>query len=591
MAAITSDSPIDRNSRKYFDTRRGAMKKELSSFIAHYKDLSQFVQPRRGRFTASDRNIGTPRHQNIINSRATWALRTARAGMFAGVMSPARPWFRLETQDPGLMDFHPVIIWLDQVEEMMRDIFAQGNLYNMAPVLLQELLLFGTGCMLHVDDHEDIARFYTQTVGSYMIAQNQRFEVNTLVREYQQTVEQLVTGFGLDQVSNAVRMAYNAGNYEQWFDVVHFIEPNPNFDPGKLASNFKRFRSAKYQPDDNATEKKFLSKRGFDRFPGYCPRWDVTGEDVYGTNCPAMESLGDIKQLQMEEKRKAQGIAKMVNPPLKGPASLRNVPVSSLPGGITIFDSGQGNEKLEPIYQITPQLQELTADIARVEKRIEDNFFVDMFLAISNMEGIQPKNQLELSQRQAEKLLQLGPVLERVHGEFLDKLIDRTFEQMVERDMLPEAPQEIQGQSLKIKFISSLAQAQKSVATGDIDRLAGFVTQLAGGGYQTALDKFDADQSIDIYQRLTGAPAQLIVPDDTVAEIRAERKAEQERQEQMAMQVKMAELAIDGIKAAGGAIKDVGGVSIEGASDGSDGTVMGKAGNLLKEGAKATGAT
>ena len=564
MAEATSGTKIDRNSRKYFDARRAALAKERSSFIAHYKDLSQFVQPRRGRFTATDRNVGAPRHQNIINSRATWSLRVARSGMFNGVMSPARPWFRLETQDPGLMEFQPVVVWLDQVEESMRTIFAQGNLYNMAPVLLQELLLFGTGCMLHVDDHEDISRFYTQTVGSYMIAQNQRFEVNTLVREYQQTVDQLVTEFGLERVSNSVRMAYNAGNYEQWFDVVHFIEPNPNFDLKKLDSQFKRFRSVRYQPAANSVDNKFLSKRGFDRFPAYCPRWDVTGEDVYGTNCPAMESLGDIKQLQMEEKRKAQGIAKMVNPPLKGPASLRNVPISALPGGATLYDGGIGNEKLEPIYRVEPKLLELTADIRAVEKRIEDNFFVDMFLAISNMEGIQPKNQLELSQRQAEKLLQLGPVLERVHGEFLDKLIDRTFEQMVEREMLPPAPEEIQGQSLKIKFISSLAQAQKSVATGDIDRLAGYVSQLAQGGYEQVLDKFNADQSVDLYQRLVGAPAQLIVPDDQVVDIREARQAEQERQQQIAMQMEMAKIAIDAAKAGGGVIKDLGATDLEG---------------------------
>ena len=557
MAHVSSTGKIDRNSRKYFDARRSALKKEVSSFTAHYRDLSDHIQPRRGRFLTTDRNKGGKRHQNIINSRATWALRTSRAGMFAGVMSPARPWFRLETHDPGLMEFQPVVIWLDQVEEVMRTIFAQGNLYNMAPVLLQELLLFGTGCMLHVDDNDDIARFYTQTVGSYMIAQNQRFEVNTLVREYQQTVNQLISEFGLKNVTTAVRNAYDAGNYEEWFDVIHFIEPNPNFDPKKLNSQFKKFRSIKYQPASNDVEKKFLSKKGFDRFPAYCPRWDVTGEDVYGTDCPAMTALGDIKQLQIEEKRKAQAIAKMVNPPLKGPASLKNVNINALPGGTTIFDSGQGSETLGPLYQVNPQIQELTADIQRIERRIEDIFYVDMFLAISNMEGIQPKNQLELSQRQAEKLLQLGPVLERVHGEFLDKLIDRTFEQMVERDMLPPAPEEIQGQSLKIKFISSVAQAQKSVATGDIDRLAGYVAQLAQSGYEQVLDKFNADQSVDIYQRLVGAPAQLIVPDEQVAAIREQRQAEQQRQQQI-------QLALEAAKVGGQVLKDMGATDLEG---------------------------
>ncbi|MEN8146330.1 MAG: portal protein, partial [Campylobacterota bacterium] len=107
--------------------------------------------------------------------------------------------------------------------------------------------------------------------------------------------------------------------------------------------------------------------------------------------CPAMTSLGDIKGLQIEEKRKAQAIAKMVNPPLHGPASLRDKPISSIPGGASTYDTGQGQEKLSPIYQTDPRVQELMLDIEKVEGRIDKAFFVDLFMAISNMEGIQPK--------------------------------------------------------------------------------------------------------------------------------------------------------------------------------------------------------
>ncbi len=101
-----------------------------------------------------------------------------------------------------------------------------------------------------------------------------------------------------------------------------------------------------------------------------------------------------------------------------------------------------------------------------VERRIDEAFYVDMFLAITNMEGIQPKNQLELMQRNEERLLQLGPVLERIHGEFLDGLIDRTFDQMVEGNLLPPAPPEIQGKRLKVNYISSLAQARLRLYAG-----------------------------------------------------------------------------------------------------------------------------
>src|SRR3546814_5846196 len=60
-----------------------------------------------------------------------------------------------------------------------------------------------------------------------------------------------------------------------------------------------------------------------------------------------------------------------------------------------------------------------------------------------------------LMQRNEERLLQLGPVLERLHGEFLDQLINRTFNQCVRAGILPEAPAELAGQSLKVNYIRS----------------------------------------------------------------------------------------------------------------------------------------
>ena len=527
-----------------------ALRGERQSFDAHYKDLAEFIQPRRGRFLTSDRNKGTKRHQSIINSHATWALRTASTGLFAGVMNPARPWFRYRTDDPDLMEFGPVKVWLNQVETLHRDIFDEGNLYTMAPVLLSELLLFGTGCMLHVDDFDDVARFYTQTAGSYVIAQISRQQVSTLGREYEQTTEQLVGEFGLKNVSQPVRDQWDRGNYDTWHPVVHLIEPNPDFDPREPGSRFKAFRSVKYQPN-NPDKDKFLSRSGFDRFPAYCPRYEVTGEDVYGTNCPAMTALGDVRGLQIEEKRKAQGIAKMVNPPLKGPASLQGKPISSLPGGATIYDTGQGQEKLMPIYTTDPRIQELMLDIQGVENRIDKAFFVDLFMAISSMEGIQPKNQLELSQRNEESLTQLGPALGRVHGEWLEKLVDNIFEQTVEADLLPEAPEELQGKPLKVEFISSLAQAQHAVATGNIDRLFSFINGLAGTpGYENVTDKGDADQAVDEYSHLIGAPANLVVPDEQVAE---RRQARAEAEQQQRQQDRMLELAKAGLAPAASA--------------------------------------
>lgn len=537
----------------YYNKRLSGMDRERSSFINHYKELSDYIKPRRGRFFISDRNKGEKRHQSIINSIGTQALRVATAGMLAGTMSPSRPWFALESFNPDLMESQAVRDYLFKSELVLRAILNESNFYSMAPVLLNELLMFSTGCMTHVDDFEDVARFYTHTAGSYYIAQNDRLDVDTLVREFEWPVRQIVSKFGIENVSSSVKSQYDRGNYENWFPVTHFIEPNENFKPSSKRSVDKPFISVYYEPGNKGADKdKFLSMSGFDTFPAYVPRWDVTEGDIYGVDCPGMTALGDIKQLQNEEKEKAKGIQKQMSPPLKGPPTAQNIPVSGLPGGLTVYDGDDQRQKLEPIFQVQPQLQELRADMDAVERRINSAFFVDLFLAISNMEGIQPRNQLDLAQRNEERLLQLGPVLERLHGDFLTKLIDRLFSQAAKADILPPAPPELQGSPLRIRFISTLAMAQKAVMTADIERLTAYVSGLVGMGKEDALDKFNADQAIDEYSRAIGIPPKVVVSDEDVSTIREQRN----RQLQLAQTIENAQTAATAAKAASDAKTD-----------------------------------
>lgn len=524
--------PLDLSTREYFDRRVGAMQDVRQNFIPHYRDLSDFVAPRRGRFFVDDVNKGSPKYQAIINSHATQALRTARSGMFAGTMSPSRPWFRVGVLDPDLMEQQDVKVWLETVEKILRDIFNQSNLYNMAPVMLGELLQFSTGCMTQVDDFQDVARFYTHTVGSYMIAQNERFVVETVAREFKRSVEQLVAQFSvpgggseaLANLSITVRNAWDQGNYDTMVPVINFIEKNPDAQDGGIFANRKPFRSVTYETGGN--DKKFLGIAGYEEFPAYVPRWEVTGEDTYGTDCPGMTALGDVKGLQVEERHKAMGIEKMVNPPLQGPPGLRNVPSSSLPGSLTTY-SADGTHVLKPVHEVRPQIGELVQDIDKVERRIDAAYYVPLFKAITNLEGIQPKNELELTAVDQERLLELGPVLERVHGDFLAKMVERTFNQAVRAGILPDAPEVIQEQKLSVRFISSLAIAQRAVSVGGIERVMGFASSLAEI-WPAATKKIDAMQAIDEYGQAIGVPAKLIVPDDVVAQQLAEEKAEQQ---------------------------------------------------------------
>ncbi len=548
------------------------MKIERESFDPQYKSLARFISPRRGRFERNQRNKGG-RHfwNNIINSQATWALRVATAGMFNGIMSPSRPWLMLETNDPDLLKFQPVKEWFHILQQQMQRIFNSGNLYNMAPVMLREQLLFGTGCMSDVDDDQHLSRFYTHTVGSYFLAQNDRFVVDTVAREFERTVAQIVSQFSTrgrvnPNISQAVRDPWDRGNYDQWYPMVQFVEPNPSFVTGSLRQNRRRFRSVHYEPG-NFDKDAFLADKGFNDFPFYCPRWDVTNEDTYGTDCPGMTALGDVRQLQLQEKRKAQGLDKMVSPSLHGPAVLRNQVVKDLPGGGTFYDAPGQNNVLKPIHEVRLPIGELVKDMDRVEGRISRDFYVPLFRAISDMEGVQPRNQLELTQRNQERLLELGPTLERQFGEWLDPMVARTFNKMMRvPGLVAPPPQVLQGRPLRPRYVSTLAMAQQAISTGNIDRVVAFAGGMAAAGWPEALEKINPLQTVDEYSTLIGAPPRMIRSDDEVAERAAVRAQQEQIAQRLAMGQQTADIAktasetdLDEGNLAGQVVKQLGG--------------------------------
>jgi hypothetical protein len=524
--------------RKRLDRRLAELTTERSSFIRHWQDLSDYILPRQARFTVTDRNRGDRRNSKIVDNTATLAVRTLASGMMSGITSPARPWFQLATPDPELNEFTPVKMWLDLVKSRMAHVFLRSNLYTTLPITYSDLGVFGTHAFAVLDDDEDVIRCYSFPVGSYAIGTSHRGNTDSIFREYQLTVRQLVGQFGLQACSTSVQNLYERGNGEAWIDVVHAVEPNDEYDERKAESRYKRFKSCYYEK--GAEGDKMLRESGFDEFPVMAPRWSLTGEDIYG-HSPGMDALGDIKALQLEQKRKAQAIDKMVNPPMVAPSSLRNQRASLLPGDVTYLDVSQGGQGFSPAYEINPRINELMMDIQDNQGRIRRAFFEDLFLMIANdtRSNITAR---EIQERHEEKLLMLGPVLERLNDELLDPLIDRTFGIMLRRGLIPPPPEELQGMELNVEYVSVMAQAMKLTGITSIERFMSFAGNLAGVN-PGVLDKVDFDQAVDEYANMVGVPPSMIKDDDTVAKIR-----EQRAQQQAAMQ--QAEMAAQGAQTA-----------------------------------------
>ena len=513
--------------RQKIERMRSALRRERESFVPHWRDLSDYVLPRRSRFTLAERNRGDRKNQKIIDSTATLSARNLQAGMMSGLTSPARPWFLLSTPDPELAEFGPVKMWLDDVTRRLRTVFLKSNLYNALPLLYGDEGVFGTAAMAVLEDDIDVIRCHTFPIGQYCLSQNSRLSVDTFMREYSMSVRQLVQQFGKDKVTGRTRGLYENGNYEEWIDVAHLVMPNEDYNGGKALAKFKKFASVYWEVGADENEG-MLSESGFDEFPIMAPRWSITGEDVYGTS-PGMDALGDIKQLQAMQRRMIQAIDKMVNPPMTAPMSLRGQKASLLPGDITYVDGQQGQATFKPTHEVRIPLQELQMLIGETSQRVRRCFYEDLFLMLANSDRRQITAR-EIDERHEEKLLMLGPVLERQNEDLLDPLIDRTFAVMLRKGLIPPPPPEIEGTDLKVEYVSIMAQAQKLVATAGVERFVGFAGNLAAA-YPEILDKVDMDQVIDEYGDMLGVPSKIVRPDEMVTAIRQQR-ADAARQQQ-----------------------------------------------------------
>jgi hypothetical protein len=525
-------------------TRLQELKQERLSWDSHWRELQDFFLTRRGRWiTDSKTNAGTKRNQKLVDPSPKFAARTLGAGMHAGSTNPATPWFRLVTPDPEMMEYPAVSQWLYAVENRMRDVFSRSNLYSVLPSLYTEAGVFGTGPMILLDHPTKVIHCVPKTVGSYYLATNSDGVIDTMYCEYKLTVRQLVGDYGLDKVSATVKNEWDSGRRHVLHDVLHVIEPNKDRIAGAYDNKNMAFSSVYFETQGTGSTARGdmlpLRVSGFEDNPIAAFRWETTElTDAYGSSC-GMDALGLAKALQVQTKNKAKAVDKLVDPPMVGDPALKNQPSSLLPGDVTWsgFTANGSAPKFQPAYIIKPELQYLLQDIQDSREIIDVAMYVNLFLAITKAD---PRNATvpEIDARKEEQILALGPVLQNHELGLITPIIDRTFNIMARKGLLPPPPQELSGVQLKVELIGALAQAFRSIAGGKIERFAGFVgniaaAQAAAGQEVTAFDKFDVDQALDEHSQALGVPPSIVRGDDVVAQMREQRAQQQAQQQSM----------------------------------------------------------
>lgn len=465
------------------------LKQQRASWIKTWKDLSCYVAPARGFFEGNLPNCGHAlNHKVLLDSSAELAAEVLSAGMMSGLTSPARSWFDLSLSPKGFLEFDGAQTWVDEVKTRLEETFAKSNLYSVLHGFYQEIAVFGTAAFLVEEDLEKGIFCRLFTAGEYVLGTDVNGRVDTFGREFFMTAAQLSAWLGAENLPPSIRLQSADDTCDRWHKIIHLILPNKQADFSK-----QDFLNWPYKSVYLLTDGTVLKEGGYHEFPVIAARWEVkTLADAYGRG-PAWKCLGDIKMLQKMQKTKLVALDKSTNPPMMVSAHVQG-DINLLPGGITRY-SGATDGAVKPAYQVQPDLDALDRTIENVRSLIRAHFFADVFTMLSS-QNLQRMTAAEVAERHEEKMLVLGPVLERLKNELLDPLITRTFHILARQGLLPIAPKTIQGVPMRVEYISMIAQAQKAAGLNTLLAGANWAAQLAQAN-PNVLEKIDFSKALE----------------------------------------------------------------------------------------------
>ena len=532
------------------DERMAAALQDRLPLEPLWRGIARLVAPRRGRLSGTNhkskqgRQNALTAHHSIYNETGLLARRILSAGLMSGITSPSRPWFELSFEDQDLADFGPHKQWLRTVRDRMLTVFRVSNFYSAMYSVYNEMGPFGTSCAI-IDHHfENVINVNVMTVGRYCLVGDQYNQATTMLRELELSVYQLYDMFynvlgGDRKFPNGVRQAYDNGNYNDLFTLRHVIQPRTDFHKQAIGPAGMPVQSAYWFEDRNKLEggNGLLFDTGYQESALVASRWDTVDNDVYGAGFPGEDALGPVRQSQHMEKAIGAALQILLQPPTLMPVSLRKGGGTPGPNQVIWYNSNEQVAQARSLYKDPPRVNEYMDDRANLNERVYQCFYADVITAIAaaRRQSGREMTATEVAEIVGEKLLMLGPVLERMQVELIEPCIERTMAVMIRANLIPPAPPAIQGQPIKINHISTLAQAQRAVATGAVDRsLVAAERIVAMNGNPAVLDVLDQDEILRSYWVNQGTDPNNLRDKEAVDQIRRQRQEELAAEQQMA---------------------------------------------------------
>jgi hypothetical protein len=505
--------------RRYRSLHSGA-----ANWRSLWQEITTYMSPRKSVVTML-RSPGSKRHQGTIvyDSTAQDSAFTLQSSIHGSLSSSTSRWFVFEA-DPELMEDEEVRLWLERSGDFIFRKLQQSNLDSEIQESYGDDVTIGTSALLIEDFMDPDApgqlggfQFLALAPGLYVIAENAKGEVDTLMREVEMSIRAAVEKWGLKSFPDRIKSRYET-EPDEMIKILHAIYPRQGapsrVEPGTKATKLP-FASDWIMLDPEHP----VSEGGYHEFPVAVSRWSKQSGELYGRG-PGEIALADTKTLNEGVKLRLQGWALAVRPPMK--ARHRGVigRVKMTPASVNIV---RDMNDLAPI-EFGSRFDVANFNEDKYRESIRATFFNDK-LTLPNKSII---TATEANQRVRQMQRILGPALGRLDHEKLRKIVSRTFRISLRSGALDPIPQALLAAAggskadIAVTFVGPLARAQR---VQELEAMGEFVqgTLPLAQVFPEIPDLIDPDAYVYRAARATSMPHDIIRGPKAVKKIRKAR--------------------------------------------------------------------
>lgn len=589
-----SDGGLYNTRVSHLKKRHNTLKTERQPVIEMMQTIAYFVRGRRMDFNSS-MTPGQFLTGQIWSSVATQAAHTA-ASTYVGQLFPT-PDKTIRIDPPYALRALEDAETQEYFTEITRRVCRAFSLPTAGFSIAYDShwldrVIFGTSGMeventTDEDKYEIPVRFKAFDAKTACIAEGKNGYVDTIYKEYNLTVRQVVEEYGEEGVygnkgvSAETRKKFDECKFDEKVVIVHVVEPRLDHSKYTFGNKDMPISSIHYE---EATGHE-LRESGYEEMSTFVSRFWKDVNEVYGRS-PASELLPEIITLDGFSELTIEAAEKLLGPPLV-------VFTDALAGGV--FDNSAnainaaidptsmlqnvGGKIAEPVYTVG-DMKPVYEEKARIEQAIYTGFSVDRLLDLNNdtrmtLGEANIRNELRgqsLSSVYSREISEvLYPLVRRVvhimfakgllgvlegspeHAKLLDSgMVDEDIlfipEKVAKIIMRPNRDQEF----FEVTFISPAARVLQQETILGIERTLEYAIRVQPIAPEV-MDVINIDEVTRQIQHLTGAPAKLLRSPMEVAEIREERKAMQQK----AMQLEAAKVEAETARAGGAAVQSV----------------------------------